>query len=648
MLALAAGLPLFFVLAQESAPPAPELGNINVQITTFQVTGPGFALSLLNEPVSGDEALFNRLAGMVADGSAELLADHHFTAPAGKNASAESIRQFPFPTEYTPQRGATELVPQAFDFKYTGVSAKAELHLSNKDNPSGPARSVRGTISVESIRADELDSWPVSLPKSPADGSLVVPKFLTDKTWTSIQSRDNDHHLVSVLRRAGETAEDNNKFVLSFVETSPEAATATAPGANNALRLHALTFRLPVKAGRDAMRSDGPDSASRLLDTLLNARADGKVEMIDCTFLRFDPLSPAETGAESRPPATDPFASSNATQASAPMDPFASPPPPHASADAIREFAYPTAYSDDLLPQSFDYRNLGRSFAARSPTRKPSGEVVLNLTLQHNFAPELFAWPENKSGRSPQVSQPAFSSTELTVTVAVRPGGVYCLGAVTLPSSFKDQSVDQPMMDIYLLKVTGNNTGAALSGTRQPEIEGEILSLTPADAVSLQALAGSSVEAETPIAESLSSGSARSLGFCQVAGGTGDQSSITVNRQTPAPNGCERTQAGWLRPTEFEYHNEGIILQEVTTAPEKSEWRFFHSGAQIIQPGEAELSEAADGNGRLTQPRDFWSQGHPISTAGPGFHLLSIEPAKGPPGHPEEGRMHAMVLRIRE
>lgn len=644
---------------QETTKPALS-GNIQVQTTVFKVTGPDLPLSLLKMPLSEDEALFRKLAGMVADGSAELLADHHFTTPsapelpqdprsdpvapsqeaATREGSVESVKETPYPTEYTPQRRDREMVPQQFEFKNCGLATQVQLMLIPQGPHAAPdSAAVGGRISVEQILGDQLLAWPVSLPGSPSDGSLGAPQFLTEKLAAYFRSADGRHHLVGAGRRAGETSVRENDYCLTFIKATPEDESlrrVAGSASGGALRLHALTFQLPTPMGRAFLRKrheSGGDAV--LLNELLQATVEQKAELQHFASLQVDTLKLLDT----RKPQSDSSAES---------------PRPSVSLETIEEFMYPTEYSDGLLPKSFEFKNLGRTFEACVLKPEIQGQIRLVIRLQSYLAPKLFTWLEVPDGapRRPQVHYPAFPMTNLGAEVSVQPGGVYFLGGTTLPPFFPGQQVENGRMQISLLKVIGGNSaGGNAADAPQPGISAEVFSLSPADAAVLKSLDALPTEAEALLARLTQSGAAHSISWCEVTGEASAELGLemTAGVETPIPYNCVKTKAGLILPTEFEFHllNHSLkISNRDDSGNPGATLNFMDCQATLIQPDTAQLENAADGKEKLTkEPKRF-----EIITSRPRkpdrFQILSLAAANVPSGHAEEGRWHAAVLRV--
>ena len=176
--------------------------TIDVQATTFKLSGNDLPLSLLHQSMSGDEALFTRLVGMVAEGTAELMADCHTTVISGKRAGVQALREQPFPCEFEKTNRPDELLAKSFDYKNCGNEFIAELML--RPGRAGNPRSgeTYGHLSIQSILGDQLDSWPVSLPGRPADGRIDYSRFTTILSQCPFRSSDSSHHLLSIINDA--------------------------------------------------------------------------------------------------------------------------------------------------------------------------------------------------------------------------------------------------------------------------------------------------------------------------------------------------------------------------------------------------------------------------------------------------------------
>jgi hypothetical protein len=422
------------------------------------------------------------------------------------------------------------------------------------------------------------------------------------------------------------------------------------------LRLHALTFQLPSETARTLLRArleGGGDRA--LLEALLKAATEQKAELCDHRALLVDSLTPAPVPVSEPGRMTPRIASGRL--------------------ETIEEFGYPTEYSADFLPQSFEYDNLGQTLEVYVEKPVATGRTLLNIQLAGRLAPSFFAWPDSPAS-APRAHYPCFPRTALAATVSVQPGGVYCLGAVTLPSFFGEAQANQSRMRITLLKVNGNDGGDVEANRQpsgpdlapQPEVSSEIISVSAGDAAVLKGLRDLPPEAEALLARLNASGAARSIGWNQVAGPLSANPEIRAEAVTPIPTACDRSPAGLLRPCRFYFYELGEIL-EIPPGSGTMGFHLRHGSASLTQPGEAELASAADRGalrdvpvhpnevrfrkeypnaGLLEEPVRYELEARPPVGAAPlrAFQIVSLAPANVPPGHPEEGRWHAAVLRV--
>ncbi|MES2708222.1 MAG: hypothetical protein V4726_16635 [Verrucomicrobiota bacterium] len=671
---LLAASALFSPAKADDSPPAGK-GNIHLQTTTFTVTGTALPLSLLNEPVSGDEALFLRLAAMVADGGAELASDQHLTMPTVKEARAEAIKEIPYPSDWTPLPDPREIMPKEFETTNTGISVNAQLDFLPAAPPNARTAGIFGSLSIKSIRMDHLGQVPVSLPQSHEDGAFNHPRFPTESINAVFRTADSAHHLISVCRQAGETVPGNDVWSLTFAKATPQSpdGKTAAAASGSALRLQALTFRLPVADGREFLKLHAAGKDGELLAVLLKSHAEKKAELTHLAALLVEaarsPLSPdgASAPEETEPEGLktqDPFAIPKPGPQAAVYQPFmmgnGSGGDRTASVECMEEFPFATEYTDELVPKSFENKNIGRSFLVSVVRPMNASGARIAVNLEHWPAPDMVSWPEMKEGqRGYRTWCASFSQTSLTATLTVRPGGVYCLGAITLPEYFKDQRADSPLMEISLLKVagTGSHQNPALKGVPpEPELEAEVFSLNADDAARLETLRHFPAETEALLSETTGSGRTHSVAFCLVPGDARSKPEIVAMVETAVPLGAAWTKTGRLLATEIEFHNIGFSLKTVNGEPPTKGETFLgfqHADSTITQPTQAELKKAADGDRKLPRHQRvemepdrqrFMIESNLPFPAVP-FQILSLAPARVPAGHPEEGRWHAAVVR---
>ncbi len=651
-------------LLAKGAPPGEEVIPIQVQATTFHVTDASLLIEILNQPTSGDESLFTRLIGMVADGSATLSADHHLSVRPGEKRTCGANKEIPFPVEYHPLAGPAGLLPQAFEYQGCGPGVTARLHLLSDSKGRLYPSITAGQIEFNNTMEGNLERWPVSLPDAPADGFLNSPSFIKEFTNTAIHSNDTLHHLVSVTQGPVKTGQNTAPSSLTFFKAVPQFPGAPAPTKVDPvapLRLHALTFHLGTLAGRKMIRERPEHGDSHLLTALLRAVEAGAAKLESHTMLLVEPhgipippdyhSDPFATAPSPAPPDLPPVLPLSDLLPTTRVNPVSNPGVlaernRKSSTKSHLDYMFPTEYSDRLFPKSFEFKTLGRSLEVVVVRPTDSTGTRLAIRLDHCQNPVLRSWPENSPGRGPKVFMPDFSYTLFTTTLTIRPGQVSCLGAITLPDSFTGEPVSRPLMQISMLQAMGLQTAAAVATTLlPPELECELISLTEDDAATLARLRASPDEAEAFLDDTLAVGTGRTVGFALLPNPDDAKSGIKAMIEVLSPKKMVRTTAGHLLPTDWYYDETGTALEIPTQAGTPiPPLTFFHSLAAPARPSVDTLSDSLNADGKVAEPlRYTWKVKDPSSAFG--TQIGQPEKIRVPAGHPEEGRWQVSVIR---
>ncbi len=635
-----------------------------MQATTFNVTDSSLLRDILNQPTSGDESLFTRLIGMVADGSATLSADHHLSVRPGEKRTCGADKEIPFPVEYHPLNAPAGLLPQAFEYQGYGPGVTARLHLLSDSKGRLYPSSAAGLIEFNNTMEGNLERWPASLPEAPADGFLNAPSFIKEFTNTTFHSNDTLHHLVSVTQGPVKTGKDTAPSSLTFFRAVPQLSGDPSPVTSNPaspLRLHALTFQLDVKEGRKMIRERPEHSDANLLAKLLRAVEAGAARLESHTMLLVDPHGipvphdyqedPFATSPSPAPPELPPVLSLSGLLPATRVHPASNPGVlaegnRKSSTRSYLDYMFPTEYSDRLFPKSFVFKTLGRGLEVVVLKPTDSTGTQLAIRLDHCQNPVLRSWPEDSPGRGPKVFMPDFSYTLLTTTLTIRPGQVSCLGAITLPDSFTGEPVSGPLMQISMLQAMGPQTAAAVATTLlPPELECELISLTEDDAATLARLRASPDEAEAFLDDTLAVGTGRTVGFTLLPNPDDAKSGIKAGIEVLSPKKMVRTTAGHLLPTDWYYDDTGTALEIPTQAGTPiPPLTFSHSFSPPARPSVETLSDAANAGGKVAEPLRYnWKLKNPAPASG--FQITPPEKIRVPAGHPEEGRWQVSVSR---
>ncbi|MES2470559.1 MAG: hypothetical protein V4675_24915 [Verrucomicrobiota bacterium] len=646
------------------APPGEDIIPIQVQATTFNVTDTSLLGDLLNQPTSGDESLFVRLIGMVADGSATLSGDHHLSVRPGENRTCGADKEIPFPVEYHPLPASTGLLPQAFEYRNCGSGITTRLFLLSDPKGRLYPSSTAGVIEFNNTMEGNLDRWPVSLPDAPADGFLNSPSFIQESTQTSIHTQDTLHHLVSMTQGPVKTGQNTAPSSLTFFKAIPQCPGGPAPKTEDSvppLLLHALTFQLDAMAGRKMIRERPEQGDAHLLTALLRAVEKGAARLEGHTMLLVEPHGipippnsqpdPFAASPSSAPPDLPPVLPLSGLLPTTRIHPVSNPGVlaegnRKSSTRSYLDYMFPTEYSDHLFPKSFEFKTLGRTLEVVVVRPTDSTGTRLAIHLDHCQNPVLRSWPEDSPGRGPKVFMPDFSYTQLTTILTIHPGQVSCLGAITLPDSFTGEPVSRPLMQISMLQAMGPKTAAAVATTLlPPELECELISLTEDDAATLARMRASPDEAEAFLDDTLAVGTGRTVGFALLPNPDDAKSGIKAIIEVLSPKKMVRTTAGHLLPTDWYYDETGTSLEIPTQAgtpiPPST---FSHSLAAPARPSVETLSDAAKAGGRVREPlRYTWKLKDPAAASD--IQITPPEKIHVPAGHPEEGRWQVSVTR---
>lgn len=620
---------------------------IDVQATTFKVTGHDLPLSLLLEKTtSGDEALFARLVGMTADGTAGLAAFHHLKTLSGISAESQSIKEQPYPTDLMKTNRVNELFANSFEYKDCGNSLTTRL-LAPQDFGGGSF----GTFEIQSVRGDAMARWPVSLPDLAADGGMDLTQFARFSAVVPFRSADASHHLLSVTQIPDSPPEGPPGYYFSFGRAIPRLADQSKSQIVSPplLRLHALSFQIGVAQGRELLRSRGTEGDSPLLESLLTAMTEGTAQLTHQVVVQVDPAK-AQHQHHSGDPA-DPFGPGKKAVPSTPpapeSDPFSTGAFPDSNGESIREYRFPTEFTDELYPISFQSKNIGHSIIATVLEPEDPSSTRIFMVLEHIREPGLKTWPESADRSIPKVHQPIFCSTRISTVLQIRPSGVYCLGAITLPDYFSSGRQPGPVMEISLIQVGSvSGPGNAPPGPSQKELEYEVVSLTETDAAALLPLLTSPDRATAFLENAIQAGMAHSMALSLLPAPQGkEKAEMNAQVELPYPTRASWTKDRRLALEAYEFLTAGTSFGH--QASDARQLSFRHDTAPYpLRITNETLEEAANGKGQVQNPPAMiLEETVPLDTGA--IRISNPERIKVPAGHPEEGRWQVSVIRRR-
>jgi uncharacterized protein (DUF1778 family) len=638
--------------------------SIQVQATIFKVKEGTLPMDLLHQPVSGDEALFNRLAAEASNGTVEILSDQHFSLPPGKETSTRAHKEVAFPVEYFPIAGRPDLMPQAFEFHACGADSSVRLHLVGDKQGRLYPDSTAGELSITYGSEDDLELWPVSLPDEPEDGFLVLPVFKTSHASLPFQTGDSQHHLVSLTQLPEQSGGQKAEVILTFFRAAPAIPKALplppvirlAP-----LRLHVLTFEIDARQGRELIREKRNQGDAVLLQSLLQNVVSGNVELANHSALLLethgfsvppmpytDPFGPAPDPSKELPAVLRESAPSPAKGTGVREPGALVKGRPTAKTRAAWEFARPTEYSDDLYPQSFEYNTIGFDLEAAIVAPATTSGTMVTIHLRALQNPVLHSWPDASPARNAKVASPDISDLSLTTTLTLEAGQVSCLGAISLPENFSNNSATPPRILITMVKAIGNtNANPVSASSPAPELECEIISLTENEAAALLPMLDSPAQAQALLDTFTADGSGHSLAFALQPNPDAQKSAIHAVVRKQSPQKMVRTAAGHLLPIRWHYLESGTALKIPTKDGEPAPpFSFTHAFSPPARPSLETLTKAVKGTGMVTEPETYSTNYTNFPTT-PGLHISAPERIKVPAGHPEEGRWQVTVVRRR-
>lgn len=255
---LACGLVLTALAAVAQSPPgtveatreAPEKGALSVRAVTFRVSS-DTALHTLEGTIDGDTGLFQRLAGMVAAGEAEVAGDQSLSLRSGHRAKVEAVSELIYPTEWLPFPRTLTLAPTAWETRNEGDTLETEA--------AAPASAsvVDATVSLESVRWQRTMPVPVLIGEGRAwkEAQAPQPLFITKNMLASLTAVEGAPLLISILpagnvEEPGRPTDSGARLTFALVQKAgappPKPLTNAGHGTpDHLLRLHTLGFRVP-------------------------------------------------------------------------------------------------------------------------------------------------------------------------------------------------------------------------------------------------------------------------------------------------------------------------------------------------------------------------------------------------------------------
>jgi len=167
------------------------------------------------------------LAGMIEDGTAELVESSYLKTAPGLRAKLESTREHVYPTEWDPAEIPSKLVmddvkivptganPTAFEFRNVGINFEIEPQVEVD------GQQINVNIAPEIVRylgdrkVGDPDNWQ-NLP--PEIKGMANPDFAVMKTATSVTVFNGQYNLIGLFNPPTADGVDTGKRVMLFVK----------------------------------------------------------------------------------------------------------------------------------------------------------------------------------------------------------------------------------------------------------------------------------------------------------------------------------------------------------------------------------------------------------------------------------------------
>lgn len=402
------------------APYRTEVQYISVPRETFAGMLPDTALS------NHDNAIHQKAVSLLKSGEATLDEAFVTTAKVGKKATAESIREIIYATEYEPPElpktvkpkpggslDPTNLPevaappnPSAWDTRNVGPTLECECA-----DPSADGH-VDVRLVVESVRLSGETIWREW--KSPiCDVPVKMPLFSTLRNNTSVRTKSGNWTLAAAMPSLNTDGfSDPSRVVMVFVRTTRLVVPVTPPPDENAvLSMRAEFFEVPLGLYPDLVSSAGVESDNTALRSRL-------LEMVE----------------SNKAALTDTFA-------------CVSKPGEKTTADSIQEFIYPTEWepaelpiesangsAEDCIPptpSAWDTRNLGTTMEIEGDFYSETGiikAVIFPEKVTHTGDRVFYEW---KGKAKATIRMPTFNTLRSNGLLMLAPGKPQLVAALT-------------------------------------------------------------------------------------------------------------------------------------------------------------------------------------------------------------------------
>lgn len=212
-------------IAQNQPPPPPP--NILIHVEFVEMSAADTLLLMHGETMPADGQQWRKaLEGLFQDGKGKVVGEACVTTRSGQRATAESVDEHIYATEFDPAKGRAEgspAVPAGLSAVDVPTATSFEMRPAGVRCEVDPVLNQDGTL-IDLNLAPELttylgDSPTFTLPHETGDRELQkMPRFYSIKVQTSVQVQSGGTALLGIHQPPDENgAPDQTKRVLCFV-----------------------------------------------------------------------------------------------------------------------------------------------------------------------------------------------------------------------------------------------------------------------------------------------------------------------------------------------------------------------------------------------------------------------------------------------
>ena len=214
-------------IAQNQPKPPQPPPNVQIHVEFVEVSAADALLLMHGETMPGDGMQWRKaLEGLFQDGKGKVVGEALVTTKSGQRATAESVDEHIYATEFDPAKGRAEgspAVPAGLSAVDLPTATSFEMRPAGVRCEVDPVLSPDGAL-VDLNLAPEMttylgDKATASLPHETGEREIqAMPRFYSIKVQTSVQVQNGGTALLGIHQPPDESgAPDKTKRILCFV-----------------------------------------------------------------------------------------------------------------------------------------------------------------------------------------------------------------------------------------------------------------------------------------------------------------------------------------------------------------------------------------------------------------------------------------------